>query len=822
MKKEFTKRILVLLVSAFMFISSFSGCVQGKGDGTVVCLQFIQAIVTGNYEEAYSLIADNQKNLTGEASKSSDQVISLKEFKEKYTSIFDAMELTDFSYDVISSASGTITATVDYSMTYYTSKAGDLTFQFTINSEYSEGWQVIWSPNLIFPTMEWGDTMLSGINYPQRGEIFDKNGKLLAGNVNAVTVYCIPSKIELSDGHKAVTDIKTLFKANDEDLTKEQLEEKTWYIPFELLIASVPELGLTDADVRNSFARTYRDFAKLTTLYPDELTDELEARLLAIPGVGIDTNNYGTVRTYPYGSTLSHILGYAGIIQKEYINEFDEFGEKNEEFLNDPYYDGDSWLGYAGLEKQYESILRGQKGSFAYIQGTDGSNKQILYNIPAVDGEDLHLSIDIDLQLRTEDVIEGVVYDDNISGCVIVLNPKTGAVLSIVSFPGYNPNDFSRGDLDEEAWAAMEKDPQEPLFNRAVQGLYPPGSTFKPLAAIIGLESGTVTPEDEFPYESEGVRNDQTIWNPSKGKIMSYTGVTKVTRTYSTSRVTPMNMKNCMIQSDNIYFAYIAMKEGWEVFKRYLTVMGFNEAIPFELTTQKSQFINSGTEESYDLLAMSGYGQGELLTTPLQLGCYIGGIHNNGKVMTPYLIQSIWQENGTGYELVSEHTPTVWKEICSESTAATIEDMLVYVVETPSNLGNKRPRGDGNRGVGGYGTGRFLTVLQKYLCAGKTGTAELEKEANATEANRELAWFCAYRCAEFESGINAVKYYMGQGGTVPLEEDDERLVLVMLEIDMTKQAKEWSQMKFLIAQALLKDDTLTETPVTSTIIDLGV
>ena len=239
MKRNY-KKILILFIAILISLNSFSGCVSSKGDGTVVCLQFVQAIITGNYEEAYSLIADDQKNLTGEPSKAGDHVISYKEFKEKYTSIFDAMELTDFSYTVVSSASGTITATVDYTMTYYTQKAGNLTFQFTINSEYREGWQVIWSPNLIFPTMDWGDTMLSGINYPQRGEIFDCHGKLLAGNVNAVTVYCIPSKIELSDGHKPVTDVKALFKANDEDLTPEQLEEKTWYIPFELTIAAIP------------------------------------------------------------------------------------------------------------------------------------------------------------------------------------------------------------------------------------------------------------------------------------------------------------------------------------------------------------------------------------------------------------------------------------------------------------------------------------------------------------------------------------------------------------------------------------------------------
>ena len=646
------RTLAALLILAMLLPLVLTGCGPDRGQGSVVCRQFVQYLAEQNFDAAYELISPDLKKEeppkptkaptpapgetaaptaaptatplptaepTAEPADSTNHRMTRAEFKKRYTDIFDAMELTAITSQIVSEVNGTLNASVVYRMAYLTNKAGNLIFDFTVSSEYHEGWVVMWDPSLIFPNMEWGDTMLVGTNYPDRGEIFDAEGILLAENVPAVTIYCIPSKIQLKDGGKAVTDVKTLFKAEDKQLTPDQLLEKELYVPFEQAVAAVPELELTEADVRNSLARTFRDFAKLKVLYPDEMTPELEARLLAIPGVGVDSNNYGTLRQYPYGTSLAHLLGYAGIIQKEYLNHYSmENGilKENKEWLyvldengnkvNDPNYDGDSWLGYAGLEKQYEEKLRGVKGSFAYIQGKGGQVKQILYNVPAVDGEDLHLSVKINLQKRTEEVIQNIVYDDAISGTVIVMNPTTGAVEAMVSFPGYDPNSFTRGDLDDEAWAAMEKDPKTPLLNRAIQGLYPPGSTFKPLVAITGLESGNMTLDWAFPEEQEHLRGIDTIWNPTKGTLIPESGVTKVTRTYSTNRRGPMNMKNCMIQSDNIYFAYLGMKIGWDTLKRYLTVMGMGEAIPFDLPTQKSQIKNTGETDVVVRVAVYG------------------------------------------------------------------------------------------------------------------------------------------------------------------------------------------------------------------------
>lgn len=791
------------LVLAILFVLplALAGCTITRGQGSLTCLQFLEYIREADYASAYELITDDIKNLTGEASTRGKPMVSYSEFSGKYTAIMEAMGLERIEYSVVNTSDATIVSSVDYKLTYYTKLAGDLTFDFTVTAKYKDRWAIDWSPALIFPNMEWGDQMLQGVLYPRRGEIFAADGSLYAKNVDAVVIFCTPSKIKLTDGtedKKAVTDVKTLFKMNDEQLTAEQAAEKSWYTDFINQVAGVLELGLTDADVRNCLARTYKDNASLATLYPWEMTDELEARLLAIPGVGVNNNAASTLREYPYGESLAHIIGYAGVIQKEYLYEFDDkTGEKNEEWLNDPFYDGDSWLGYTGMESEYEQILRGEKGSFAYIQGEKGDNKQTLYMNPSVDGQDLILTIKPAMQKRVEEVFHTVVYDSTVSGVVIVMNPMTGAVEAMASFPSYNPNDFTQGVLTDEDWDAMLKDPQQPLFNRATQGLYAPGSTFKPLTAIAALESGTMTLDSLFP-DSEGLKPVDVMWNPSRtGGEFADSGVEKVTRTLNTNRHTPMNMFNSMVDSDNIYFAYCAMKMGWDNYYAALERMGMAEAIPFDMKTQVAQIKNPDSESTMTLLSMTGYGQGELLLTPLQLCCYIGSFANGGGMMTPYIISSVWHSDNTDYNLVREHAPTVWKQICTKETADSIAAMLQRVCALPRNE-------VGGDSYGG-GTGRYLRV-RSFVCAGKTGTAEIgQKETEDADAPKELAWFVAYR-------------YTNKDGS-PVADEDQRIALVMLEIDMKTAPADFTEWKFLIAQVLLKDDPLTEPPLTEEIMD---
>ena len=789
------------------------GCASVHGNGSDVCREFIEYIACGSYGAAFDLLSDSVKNTTGTDTKPGDPMITAKEFAEKYQQIYEAVGLTEISYIIRTVSDASITSSVDFQMTYTTS-LGEMTNDYTINALYENGrWGIQWTPALIFPSMQWGDKLLVGVNYPKRGEIFDAEGELLVKNLSPVTVFCVPNQIP---------------KEEKEDVVKQILA-----IPI-LKPSGTPQDEYEKDIVRKAIFST-NSSAVIAKLYPDQVDDALEERLLSIKGIGIDRNGAMTstrFRAYPYGRSASHLLGFAAVMWKATWTELkklravrdakagiasDETAEpeetakpeetaapkdgakadaKEEEedaggmtFTDEDLdsYEKDSWIGYVGLELQYERILRGEKGGYAYIQGLDGSNRQTLYINPAKDGQDLHLTLDIKLQQRVEEVVKTVVYDENMSGTVIVMQPKTGAIQAMYSFPDYDAEAFSRGSVGTEAFEELSKDPKTPMLNRAIQGLYAPGSTFKPFTGVGSLESGVVTTDTLFPeneiihlsrYRSASGYKD--VWDVRKGEY-AYTGIDEITRTGTSRRHTPMNMESSIIDSDNIFFAWCALRLGWDRFKNYLSYIGMGEKVPFDLPTQKSQVKNEGSTETYNLLAMSGYGQGELLVTPLQMASYIAAFHNGGKAPVPYVVESIWQAEGQDYvETYHHESGETWKTICSEQHANEMAKMMVGVCALPEDKG---------------GTARYLGIRRTYVIAGKTGTAEVGKEKE-----KELAWFIGFRESK-------------KDGTA-FDPDEERLVLVMLELDMNNLPEEYSMMKFMIGRVLLKDDELTKPGVT--------
>lgn len=755
------KAICVLMIIAMLVPFAFSGCQMIRGNGSEFCIHFLDYIKQKDYEAAYALIAPSLKNLESNTTPSDTKQISFQEFSDKYTSIFDAVGLTEMEYTTTNVANGTIISSVDYTLTYKTDLAGELTDNYTITAEYHGGWVVMWEPALIFPSMEWGDKLLTGVNYPARGEIFDADGNILAQNIFPLTVYCTPASM------------------TDEEKTA--LKEAVLAIPE--IAAKYPDEE-TIANVLDKRIFSKQSSANIASFYPDQVADDFVQRVLAVDGLGIDAKSALTtvdLRNYPYGSTLSHILGFASIIQKE---EWKEIGDKDNEKY-DPFYSKDSWLGYAGLELQYEKQLRGEKGSFAYIQGSNGANRKTLFNIPAKDGQDLHLTIKIDLQKRVEDVVEVVSYTGTVNGAVIVMNPTTGAVEAMYSWPDYDPNDFCRALIDDETWKAMDEDPETPMLNRCIQGLYAPGSTFKVLTGSLGIESGTINWQSEFP-STENIKWD--IWYPSSsGGQFSDLGIEKVTRTQNSNRHTPMNLTNSIIDSDNIFFSWVALQMGWDSFLTGMENVGMKEAIPFDLPVRSAQMVKDDkTELTPTLLTMTGYGQGEILVTPLQMASYVSAFRNGGVVYEPYIVDSFWQEgeeNHTDYIKVSEHESKIWKRICSEDTANKMAEAMVGVCKSKWDHG---------------GTGKYLGV-NSYVIAGKTGTAEV-----GADKERELAWFIGFR-------------YSNPDGS-PIAPEDERLVLVMLELNMNALPDDqYAMLKFWIAQVLLKDDVLTQDAVTDDI-----
>lgn len=706
-----------------------------------------------------------------------EKTITKVGFIEKYTNIFEQLGLYEgtgharMEYEERDKTDGEIIARVDYVLTYYAASAiteenptGELTYEFTITANRIEHqWTIEWSPALIFPMMDWGDNVRVGIYQANRGEILC-DGKAYAQNVNIITVYAVPSTIE--DTNQFVRDV-----------------------------AAVPELGLTEEAVLKALKNQRNDFSKLKTFFPDEYTLDLRERLLAIEGLGIDTANYGTQRYYPYGDSLCHIIGYAGIITIKNKLKYEEIGDLR--------YNGDSWVGNYGLELVYEDTLLGTNGSFTYIQDSKGGSKGILYQEPAVDGKDLHLTVKPELQERLEDVVDTVVYEPGIYGCVIVLNPKTGAIQAMLSWPGFDLNYLARG-MPEEEWEALSLDPTIPLYNRATQGRYTPGSVFKTMTAAALLETGTMTTSDVFPA-SEEIKDDE--WMPSENFLNSIPERTDVAtwkeqsadrplrRTGNSSRHTPMNMISSVIDSDNLYFSYGALRMGWTKLEQYMQKIGWMDTIEFDYLqvdsfSEEERYLEVGSPQLYDKekkqndydLAVTGYGQGQILMSPLQLACYVSAYANNGKVMQPYVVDSVWHASGTDYSFVYRNEPKVWRQLLQEATVETLLPALRSVCLD---------------GTARYMSRSFITrspLTVGYTFAGKTGTAEI-----TDDKSRELAWFVCWRDTYVESGA-------------PVSEEDARLVCVMLELNLVDgkipSDTEIAQMKYDIARAILKDDVL--------------
>ncbi len=219
-----------------------------------------------------------------------------------------------------------------------------------------------------------------------------------------------------------------------------------------------------------------------------------------------------------------------------------------------------------------------------------------------------------------------------------------------------------------------------------------------------------------------------------------------------------LTMRKAFIHSDNIYFANAALMTGWDNFMSYMEKVGFTETVDFDIGVAAPQLYNEGTEQNFKLLADSGYGQGEILVTPLQLAAMFSAFANNGDIMTPYVVKGLYRENGILFDEVTEHEISAWRtDVISDAAIALITPMLEDVVDPELN-----------------GTGRNLKVKGCKVAA-KTGTAEI-----GDNKSREISWFVGFRV-----GVGA---------------EDERLVLVMLEIPAQE---EYTSLKFEIARAML-------------------
>ena len=397
-------------------------------------------------------------------------------------------------------------------------------------------------------------------------------------------------------------------------------------------------------------------------------------------------------RIYHFKEAAAHLTGYTGSITAEELEELSGQG-----------YNQHSIIGKSGLERLFEDRLRPQDGYTITIVNKNNIPKLTLGETQPKDGEDIILTIDALLQKR--------IYDEmgDEKGTAVALNPKTGEVLALVNKPAYDPNQFILG-LSTKQWNDLNEDPDKPLLNRFTQR-YSPGSVFKPIVAAIAIEDGSLDPNQTMDITGLKWKKDDSWGNYS------------ITRVKDPGK--PVNLRDALVYSDNIYFARVALNMGEEAFISGAKKFGFGEEMAFPYAIKSSQLANEGTFANEIQLADSGYGQGQVLVSPLHLATMYTTFLNEGNMVQPRLLEDDGQ------------SPTIWKEgVIDKATADLIKNNLIQVIEDPQ------------------GTASSAKLPGRTL-GGKTGTAEI-------------------KASQDEEGIN-------NGSFIVFDEDKDILILMHLE-----------------------------------------
>lgn len=657
-------------IAVYMLILAKQGSSLMKPDELL--LTYMDYISEQNYEEMYRML-DADASIQ----------ISEEDFIKRNSAIYEGIEIRNMTTTMISYNEEK--NVVQY-RTEFDTVAGNISFENEVLFlKREEGYKLVWSDSLIYPGLSSTDRVRVSITQAERGEILDRNGHVLAGPGVASSVGIVPGKLE--DRDRAIGRMAELLGMEPDEIEK-KLSAK-WikddsFVPVKTL-RKVEE-------------------TELMSMEPDEEAlkeHERQQQLLEIPGVMIQDTE---VRAYPLGGAAAHLVGYVQNVTAEDLEKHAGEG-----------YTAGSVIGRSGAEGLFESELKGQNGYRIYIVDDEGNTKEVLANRPVEQGKTIKLTIDQELQRA---LYERFREDKS---CSVAMNPYTGEVLALVSTPSYDNNDFIIG-LSGEKWTALSEDENKPLYNRFRQA-WCPGSTFKPVTAAIGLESGAVDPNEDFGNAGLSWQKD-TSW-----------GSYHVTTLHAYE---PVILENALIYSDNIYFAKAALKIGTEEMKDALLKLGFQEEIPFEIVMSKSQYSNTEEIETEIQLADSGYGQGQILVNPLHMACIYTAFCNKGNMIKPY------------YVYRPDAEPEYWiPNAFSENTTALVLEGIKKVINDP------------------HGTG-YAAHREDVLLAGKTGTAEIKISKEDTSGT-ELGWFAVFTAESTVEHpiliVSMVEDVKGRGGS---------------------------------------------------------
>lgn len=478
---------------------------------------------------------------------------------------------------------------------------------------------------------------------PKRGLIFDRNGVLLAENIPSYSLVLIKERVP--DLDETLSELAALIAVDEDDIRKfkKRLRHRRPYQAVPL------KFRLTEEEIARLAVNRYR-----------------------LPGVDVDAQ---LVRNYPHGELLAHALGYVGRINEREMDEIDAVN-----------YSATNHIGKLGVEHFYEQVLHGTVGYQNVETNARGRVLRVLERNPPEPGADLYLNIDVNLQR----VAHRVLGDER--GAIVAIDPADGGVLAMVSTPSYDTNLFVNG-ISTTDYNRLRESRDLPLFNRTLQGQYPPGSTLKPIFGLGALHYGVVTRRTTVPDPGwYSLANDERVYRDWKSGGHGYR----------------IDMHQAVVESCDVYFYDLAFNMGIDRIHEFGQRFGLGELTGIDSDNERSGLLPSrdwkrsvkGSHWFPGETLNVGIGQGFMLTTPMQLAVSTAVLANRGERKVPRIVRAI---NG-------EPVPTPLKprvELADESDW----DFMLQTMEDVVHSAK--------------GTARNISSKLDYRIAGKTGTAQV-------------------------------------------------------------------------------------------------
>ena len=426
---------------------------------------------------------------------------------------------------------------------------------------------------------------------PIRGDILDRNGKILATNEFSYILTITPEKVTNLNETLIGLEIRDLITYDDIKKFNKKLSrfKKFHNIPL--------KFNLSESSVASFLVENQ------------------------LPGVEVEPYFH---RVYPYGESSAHLIGYVSSMSKADKGIYDK---KN--------YNGTNFVGKTGIEKQYEKLLHGQSGIKQIERNVAGRIVDTKIITPSIAGQDIYLNIDIDLQLKAESLL------GDSRGVIALINVKDGSILSLVSTPSYNPNWFVNG-ISVERYNELSSNEDLPLFDRSIKGLYPPGSTIKPMVALAGLELNNITIKD-------------STFCPGYYKLNNYSRKFNDWKRTGHGKV---DVIEAIAQSCDVFFYDLAFNMGIDQIHDSLSYFQFGKKtgidLPGELggilPSREWKKINKDEPWYRGETLITGIGQGFMTTSPLQLALATAAIANKGQLLMPQVMMHSQSKNGDLFE----------------------------------------------------------------------------------------------------------------------------------------------------------------------------